>query len=83
MDFVNVIQFVVPALVFLIFIVPLWLFLHYRSKTRDQSALTEEERAELESLAIAAQRMGQRIETLEAILDADTPEWRNRLASDR
>lgn len=82
MDFVNAIQFVVPALVFLIFIVPLWLFLHYRSKTREQSALTEEERAELESLAIAAQRMGQRIETLEAILDAETPEWRNRLASD-
>ena len=83
MDFVNVIPFVVPALVFLIFIVPLWLFLHYRSKSREQSALTEEERAELQSLAIAAQRMGQRIETLEAILDDDTPEWRNRLAADR
>ena len=79
----TAIQFVIPALIFLIFIVPLWLFLHYRSKTREQSALTEEERAELESLAIAAQRMGQRIETLEAILDADTPEWRNRLAADR
>ena len=41
--------------------------------------LSEEERLELETLAAQAGRMTERIETLEAILDAETPDWRDRM----
>ena len=67
-----------PALVFLIFVAPLWIIMHYRHKRRTQGSLTDGERAELERLAASADTMRERIETLESILDADTPDWRKR-----
>ena len=69
---------IAPAMVFLIFVAPLWIIMHYRSKGRSQGMLTEDERTELERLASAAEEMRERIETLESILDAETPEWRRR-----
>ncbi len=80
MDEVAVI-FVAPLLLFLIFVAPTWLFLHYRSKRRAESALSDDERAELERLAVVAGRMSERIETLESILDERTPDWRSRIAA--
>ena len=38
----------------------------------------ERSEGELERLTDLADRMGERIETLEAILDAETPDWRKR-----
>ena len=70
----------VPAILFLIFVAPLWVIMHYRSKGRSQGMLTADERAELERLASSAEDMRERIETLEAILDAETPDWRRRSA---
>lgn len=69
----------VPTILFLIFVAPIWIFMHYRSKGKAQGALSEEERMELERLVGQAERMVSRIETLEAILDNETPGWRNRL----
>ena len=68
----------VPAVLFMVVVAPIWLVMHYRSKRRGQAALSGEERAELERLTDLADRMGERIETLEAILDAETPDWRRR-----
>lgn len=70
--------FIVPAVLFLIFVAPLWIIMHYRSKRRSEGMLTKVERTELESLAAAAGNMQERIETLESILDAETPDWRRR-----
>lgn len=71
---------IAPAVLFLIFVAPLWIIMHYRSKGRSQGMLTEDERAELERLASSAEDMRERIETLESILDAETPDWRRRSA---
>lgn len=68
----------VPTIIFLTFVAPLWIFLHYRSKHRDRAALSDDERLELEHMAEMVGRMGDRIETLEAIVDAETPGWRKR-----
>lgn len=68
-----------PTIIFMLFVAPIWIFMHYRSKQKSQSALSVEEREELESLAARAERMVERIETLEAILDSETPGWRNRM----
>ena len=40
--------------------------------------LSVEEQASLQSLAEQAEKMSDRIQTLEAILDSEAPEWRNR-----
>lgn len=73
-----VIAIFVPTVIFMVVVAPAWIWMHYRSKQHAQGALSETERAELETLALQAERMLERIDTLEAILDAQTPEWRKR-----
>ena len=72
------VAFVGPVLVFLIFVAPIWLFLHYRSKARTDGQLSESEREELEILVARTEQMADRIDTLEAILDGEVPGWRRR-----
>ena len=72
------VAFVGPVIVFLVVVAPIWLFLHYRSKARVDGQLSETEREELEILMSRTERMAERIETLEAILDSEAPGWRRR-----
>lgn len=72
------IAFMVPAVLFLVFVAPVWLVLHYRSKRQQGNALSESERRELEELATVAERMTDRIATLERILDVEAPVWRGK-----
>ena len=73
-----VVAFFVPTLVFIVFVLPIWLFMHYRTKQQLQSTLSETEREEIQQLANSSQRMLARIDTLEAILDEESPNWRKR-----
>ena len=72
---------VVPTILFMLVVAPIWIINHYRAKSRTDAALTEDERVELERLANAAAGMRERIDTLESILDAETPGWRARPGS--
>ena len=65
-----------PLIVFLIFIAPLWLILHYRSKRQINQGLSDEEYSQLEELSELADKMADRINTLETILDSENPKWR-------
>ncbi|WP_456297209.1 envelope stress response membrane protein PspB [Vibrio sp. AK197] len=67
-----------PLIVFLIFVAPLWLILHYRSKRKMSHSLSGEEHERLDQLTEKARGLQQRVETLERILDAESPSWRNR-----
>lgn len=67
-----------PLIVFLIFVAPLWLFLHYRSKKNASTGLSQEDLQRLESLSDKAEKMQKRVGTLERILDSETPTWRRR-----
>ena len=78
MDGVVVAVFV-PIVLFLCIVAPIWIFMHYRSKQKAQGELSDQERLELESLQHHAESMLDRIETLEAILDSETPGWRRKL----
>ena len=68
----------VPTLAFLCIVAPIWIFMHYRSKQRTQGELSAEEREDLLLLSRQAEAMIDRIETLEAILDSQTPGWRSK-----
>lgn len=65
-----------PLTVFLIFVAPLWLFLHYRSKKNASAGLSAEDLTRLEHLSKKAESMQVRVETLERILDSESPTWR-------
>lgn len=65
-----------PLVVFLIFVAPLWLFLHYRSKRKVGSGLSSEDYETLQKISEKATSLQTRVETLERILDAETPNWR-------
>ncbi|MCG9596858.1 envelope stress response membrane protein PspB [Vibrio sp. Isolate25] len=67
-----------PLIVFLIFVAPLWLILHYRSKKKTASGLSEDDFQRLQTLSEKAEQMQKRVDTLERILDAETPNWRRR-----
>ncbi|WP_074499436.1 envelope stress response membrane protein PspB [Thalassotalea hakodatensis] len=68
-----------PVIIFMIIVAPIWLVLHYRSKRQISQGLTEEEYHQLSELSELADKMADRIKTLEAILDAETPDWRNKV----
>lgn len=69
----------IPTILFMIFVAPLWLILHYRSKKQVSQGLSEHEHRQLVELASKAEKMAERVNTLESILDAEAPEWRAKV----
>ena len=67
---------IVPMVLFMVIVAPTWIVMHYRSVNRSSSQLSEEDRQALEDLLVAVDQMADRIESLESILDADHPNWR-------
>ena len=68
-----------PIIIFLVIVAPIWLILHYRSKRQVNQGLSEGEYIQLSELSELADKMADRIKTLEAILDAESPEWRSKV----
>ena len=68
-----------PIVIFLIFVAPLWLILHYRSKKQVSQGLSEHEHRQLVELANKAEKMAERINTLETLLDQESPQWRSKV----
>jgi len=69
---------VTPIILFMIFVAPIWLILSYRSKKQLNQGLTEREQTQLIELSRTAERMADRIEVLEKILDVESPNWRQK-----
>ncbi|WP_445766083.1 envelope stress response membrane protein PspB [Rheinheimera sp.] len=68
----------IPFILFMIFVAPIWVIMHYRSKNKMGQGLSDQELAQLNDLAHRAEKMADRIKTLEAILDAESPKWRSQ-----
>jgi phage shock protein B len=66
----------VPMVLFMVIVAPIWIVMHYRSVNRSSRQLSEDERQSLEEMLVAVDQMADRIESLESILDADHPTWR-------
>ncbi len=60
---------------------PLWIILHYVSKMRGNRRISAAEEAAYAQLSQTASRMEQRMATLERILDAEVPNWRQNADS--
>ncbi|MGB5443994.1 MAG: envelope stress response membrane protein PspB [Psychromonas sp.] len=68
----------VPLSVFFIFVAPLWLFLHYRSKKQTSKGLSTADQERLQALIARTEEMQKRITSLESILDSEAPQWREK-----
>ncbi|MDZ7278338.1 envelope stress response membrane protein PspB [Pantoea eucrina] len=66
----------IPLTIFVLFVAPIWLWLHYSNKRGGGAELSSSELQRLQQLTLEAGRMRERVEALEAILDAEHPNWR-------
>lgn len=55
---------------------PLWIIFHYVTKWKTSKGLTTEDEKMLSEVWESANRMEDRINTLERILDVESPNWR-------
>jgi phage shock protein B len=69
---------VAPIIIFLVVVAPIWLILHYRSKNKINQGLSEQDYSQLRQLLDTAQKLDERVRTLESILDAESPKWREK-----
>lgn len=67
----------IPVLL-IIFVIPLWLILHYVAKLKATKSLSHADEETLAELWQLSEKLEQRIESLETILDEEAPGWRTR-----
>ena len=68
----------IPLTLFMLFVAPIWLWLHYSNRSGQETALSPDQQHHLANLTENARRMQERIDALEQILDAEHPGWRTR-----
>ena len=57
---------------------PIWIVFHYITKWKTSKGLTPEDEKMLSEVWESTNRMEERIQTLERILDIEAPNWRQR-----
>ena len=70
-----------PTILFMVVVAPIWIVMHYRNLNRSSRGLPEEDRETLEQMLETVDTLAERIATLESLLDADHPEWRDSVRS--
>jgi len=68
---------VVPILLLTVCL-PLWIIFHYVTKMKTAKGLTAEDEKMLTEIWESTKKMEDRIQTLERILDIESPTWRRR-----
>ena len=71
----------VPMILFMAIVAPIWIVMHYRSRHRSSQSLSDDERESLDQMLATVDKLNDRIQSLEAILDADHPSWREQSAT--
>lgn len=66
----------IPLTIFVLFVAPIWLWLHYSNRQQAGIQLSQQEMQRPAQLAEDAKRMRERIQALEEILDTEHPNWR-------
>jgi phage shock protein B len=66
----------VPTILFLTVVMPIWLTMHYRSVNRSSRSLNSEDREVVEHMLETVDKLADRIQALESILDLEHSDWR-------
>lgn len=67
----------IPLTMFIIFVVPVWVWMHYRSRQSQNVQFSEPELRRIAQLTHETKRMRERIKALEDILNEQHPNWRD------
>jgi phage shock protein B len=63
----------VPLIIFLVIVAPIWIVAHYTTRWRMAKTLSPEDERQFAELWQIAERMEQRIDSIERILDTEVP----------
>ena len=67
------------VIVFIAVPAPLFIILHFITKWKQSREISGGDEKMLEDVWLLAQRLEQRLESLETILDSELPDWRKKL----
>ncbi len=67
------------VIVFIAVPAPLFIVLHFITKWKQSREISGGDEMMLEDVWLLAQRLEQRLESLETILDSELPDWRKKL----
>ncbi len=70
---------ITPVILFMIFVAPIWIILHYRHRARATQGLGTADQNKMQQLQKLAEKMEERVIALESILDNEDPNWRDKL----
>lgn len=70
---------VLAVIVFIAIPAPLFIVLHFITKWKQSREISGGDEKMLEDVWLLAQRLEQRLESLETILDSELPDWRKKL----
>ncbi len=65
-----------PVIIFLVIVAPIWIIAHYITRWRASKTISGEDEKLLGDLWQSAERMESRIGTIERILEAESPDWK-------
>ena len=68
----------IAAIVFIAIPAPLFIVLHFITKWKQSREISGGDEQMLEDMWLLAQRLEERLESLETILDAELPDWRRK-----
>ena len=67
-----------PIILLLTVVAPVWIVFHYITIWKRHPTITADDESTLGDIRAKADKLGDRIETLERILDSEVPDWRQR-----
>lgn len=74
-------SFILPiVIVGMLFVAFPWIIFHYVTKWKTAATITNEDEQLLDDLHMMARRLDERMETIERIMAADNPDWRESAA---
>ncbi len=69
---------IVPMILFLTVVMPIWIVFHYVTVWKRERRQRHHDKSSYLDLQQQAERMEDRLDAIESILDTDAPEWRSR-----
>jgi len=70
---------IILLIVFIVILAPLYIVLHFITKWKQSREISGGDERMLEDLWVLAQRLEERLETLETILESEPSDWRKKL----
>ena len=69
--------FTVPSILFLTIVAPIWIIMHYSFKSKMSKGISESDLTSIEETLATLDKLVDRVETLEEILDQQHSHWRD------